>query len=253
LIELLVVIAVIAILAAMLLPALAKAKARGQSISCINNLRQLQTAWLVYVQDNEDAMPPDVALADGAMQRSKLGSWVVGNTMTDTTVSNLQAGVLYNYVRNPNVYRCPADRSAVNGFPGLQRTRSYSLNVWLNGDMRFKYPDFWPGDWPYIKWKGSQVVNPAQVFGFLEEHEQSIDDGAMEVDNPLDGAPSTDNWFDLPADRHNQGCAVSFADGHAMVWRLKYPKGFSTHLQPAANDMDLRDLRQLEEWTPQNR
>src|SRR5207245_413478 len=58
LIELLVVIAIIAILAAMVLPVLAKAKARGQSISCLNNLEQLQKAWFMYIQDNNDALPP---------------------------------------------------------------------------------------------------------------------------------------------------------------------------------------------------
>ncbi len=187
------------------------------------------------------------------MQSSSIGSWVVGNTRTDITPSNLQAGVLYGYIKNPKVYRCPADKSAVDGIPGLERTRTYSLDVWLNGDLRFKYPDFKPGDWPFIKWKGSQVLNPSEVFGFLEEHEQSIDDGIMELDNPLDGAPYADSWFDLPSDRHRQSCAVSFTDGHALRWHLKSPKRFSAHLQPADNAADLADLRQLESWTPQNR
>jgi prepilin-type processing-associated H-X9-DG protein len=253
LIELLVVIAIIAILAAMLLPALTRAKAKGQAVSCLSNLKQLQTAWLMYLPENADAMPPDVSQQDGPMQRSAPGSWVVGNTVTDTATSNLQTGVLFNYVGNPGVYRCPADHSTVKAFPVLQRTRSYSLSVWLNGDLRFKYPDFKPGDWPYLKWKGGQLLNPVQVFAFMEEHDQSIDDGAMEAANPLDGQPVADEWFDLPSDRHSQGCAVSFADGHAARWSLKFPKRFIAHLQLYANSADLKDLRQLEAWTPQNR
>src|ERR1043165_2240370 len=59
--ELLVVIAVFAILGAMLMPALAKAKSKGQSISCLSNLKQLQCGWLMYAHDNNDAMPPNIS------------------------------------------------------------------------------------------------------------------------------------------------------------------------------------------------
>ena len=78
LIVLLVVIAIIAILAAILLPALSKAKATGQSTSCFSNLRQLQLGYLMYVNDNNDCLPPNQARTVALGNVANLpGSWVV--------------------------------------------------------------------------------------------------------------------------------------------------------------------------------
>jgi prepilin-type N-terminal cleavage/methylation domain-containing protein len=79
LIELLVVIAVIAILAGMLLAALSKAKAKGQSSVCLNNLHQLQLGWLMYAQSNDDSMPPNILADDAPGYKANQGSWVGGN------------------------------------------------------------------------------------------------------------------------------------------------------------------------------
>jgi prepilin-type N-terminal cleavage/methylation domain-containing protein len=135
LIELLVVIAIVAILAAMLLPALAKAKSRGQSISCTCNLRQLQYAWLMYVHDNNEVMPPNINRNLSTPNPQALpGSWVVGNAQLDVTTSNVQSGVLFKYLGSVGVFHCPSDKSTVTGHPELLRTRSYSLNAWMNSD-----------------------------------------------------------------------------------------------------------------------
>ena len=264
LIELLVVIAIIAILAALLLPALSRAKARAQSVSCENNLKQLQTAWLMYAHDHDDALPLNISRNVGGVQRAMPGSWVVGNAKVDSTTTNIQAGSLFVYANAPGVYRCPADKSTVTGHPALLRTRSYSLNSWINLDMRGSdvtgdadqttYPGL-----SKTRLLGIRSPSPSATFVFIDEHEQSIDDGMMLVGSRL--APGyewvPDIWYKLPSDRHNQVCSLSFADGHVEPWKWKWPKNFAgQHGQPVATrardpqQYDLQDLRRLQGCLP---
>ena len=265
LIELLVVIAIIAILASLLLPALAKAKAKAQSVACMNNLRQLQLAWTMYVHDNNDALPPNISRSngpDGSFRQNVSNSWVLGNAQRDSTTTNIQGGVLFRYVGAPGVYRCPSDKSTVMDHPGLLRTRSYSINFWLNCDIdpseSYQYPAN-PTNEPADKTKFSQLIDPpaSQIFGFMDEHEQSIDDGEIVVGNPVNHVQ--DIWYELPADRHSQGCNISFIDGRVEHWRWKYPKKFrpphGQTVPPPSQDpqrYDLQDLHRLQACVPHN-
>src|SRR5437016_4051044 len=94
LIELLVVIAIIAILAAMLLPALARAKDKAQDISCRNNLHQLQLCWHLYVDDNNQALPPISIWPTLNGWESRAPSWAVGDAKHDVSTTNRQRGLL---------------------------------------------------------------------------------------------------------------------------------------------------------------
>ncbi len=260
LIELLVVIAIIAILAGMLLPALAKAKASGQSAACLGNLKQLQAGFLMYADDNQDRQPPEmaqgVALAD---VRNLPGSWVVGNARTDTNTANIQAGVIYSYVPGAGVYRCPADRATVGGNLGLLRTRSYSYSGWVRAPEDF-YEALNPSidiRSSYYSWGPYKVSQhcfppPSSVFVFIDEHEQSINAGMFIILQPgwVSGNPSSDSWLSLAADRHSQGCNLSFLDGHVEHWRWKAPKVYRGYNVPASSLGDTNDLRRLQEDVP---
>ena len=217
LVELLVVIAIIAILAALLLPALSAAKKRGLMVRCQNNLKQLQTGWLIYLNDNNDTMPPNVwDGVPGQNAGSAPGSWVVGNAL-ENTVTNIELGAQWHCNPTLGIYHCPADPSLA-GDNVTPRFRSYSLLNYLGADPEAISPDA-----SRDKQKGSQLKKTSAVLAFACEDADSINDGIFLVEP----APSG-QWRDLPATRHSRGDVFSFADGHVEYW-----KWTSSDLQPA--------------------
>ncbi|MBI2925854.1 MAG: type II secretion system protein [Verrucomicrobia bacterium] len=225
LIELLVVIAIIAILAGMLLPGLSKAKSKGQAIVCLNNLSQLQKAWLMYTDDNADMMPPTELDNGGPPHyRARPGSWVLGNAVVDVSPTNLQAGTLFPYLQAVGVFRCPSDRTLTIPRDGKRFpvNRSYTVNAALNakGGMIIPIP---PRPFVHVE-KLSSVASPSRVWVFTESTPFTDMPGdpvlAFFIAQPL----PHQLWGDMPTDRHSQGCNLSFADGHAQFHRWKAPK-----------------------------
>ena len=254
LIELLVVIAIIAVLAGLLLPALSRAKSKAQSTACVSNLKQLLLGWIVYADDNDDRLAGSISVG----RVNQPGSWVLGNTRQDLYVTNLQAGVLFPYARAVGTYRCPADRSTVLGNPSLPRTRSYTLNGWMNSSQHddgvAQNFTVLQSDYPAMPRKMSQIMrpSPAGTFVFIDEQENSIDDGLWDCD-PSDlvapGVPvlqpgASPQWLDLPADRHDQGASVAFAEGHVEHHKWRWSKQHWQYGVSRApdNSQDLQDL-----------
>jgi prepilin-type N-terminal cleavage/methylation domain-containing protein len=195
LIELLVVIAIIAILAGLLLPALARAKAKGQAIMCLNNLKQLQVCWLMYPDDNGGLLPPQNTGRDKFGVFGLPGSWVLGSISNELTSSNIEHGVLFPYNHSIAIYHCPADKSTMPQDKNLLRTRSYSLDWYLGVDPT-AHPD------PSIKLRYSEIGRPAPspgpslVYAFIDEDDRTINDGTFFSPR------SWGDWHDLPAVRH---------------------------------------------------
>jgi prepilin-type N-terminal cleavage/methylation domain-containing protein/prepilin-type processing-associated H-X9-DG protein len=231
LIELLVVVAVMAILAALLLPALASAKEEARSLNCRSNLKQLQLCWEMYGDDNGGVLCPNnwIQTIDTTATFTEY-SWCLGNARMDTTTSNIQTGLLYPYDSSPGIYHCPSDMSTIvdaNGNSLAQaRARSYNMSQSVNGLGLMPDPNNM-GDWPVdvlqpCFMKFSQITNPtpSQLFVFLDENEGTLVDDQFGYPMPNFGYGS---WWDMPSNRHGQGASFSFADGHAEHWRWAVP------------------------------
>ena len=219
LIELLVVIAIIAILAAMLLPALNKAKTKALGINCMNNLRQLTLAWILYGGDNLERLPPNNnmnAAPKGTGWVDGIMSYTFNTDNTNTTL--LMESRLGPYTKSVAIYKCPADRSTMF-FAGAHRprVRSVSMNSYVGGLGQSQ--GGWNSEAYLIFSKSTDFRNPSATFVMLEEREDSIDDALFAVNMTAVGASA--NFQNMPASYHNRACGFSFADGHSEIHRWR--------------------------------
>jgi len=218
LIELLVVIAVLAILMALLMPALKIAREQARGINCLANQRSLAQAYIMYADENNGSICGGWAQADatggvppwvrppGNISAGGTYSQVSGAVTLEQRYNGLRAGALYPYLKEFDVYHCPGDNRKNLGTSlgsGLEFRifRSYSLSDYM---------------------RGTAVTDPKKLFTFKDQANKML--FVEEIYDGSAGNFNHDGWSYIPYDGslwdplgnfHSDACTFSFMDGHA--------------------------------------
>ncbi len=256
LIELLVVVAVLGILAALLLPALGRAKLKAQRTGCLANLQQLSLGCKMYADDSGGKLVSSWPLGANG-DPVNFASWCPGWGSTApqdlnygpapeyscTNVYALQHGAIWPYVKSTAVYRCPTDQRTVEG----QRVvRSFSMNAWMNGksfgdpsgtSSTYATPEK-DDELTYVLFrKESQLTQPSALWCLVDEDETTINDSLFMVD-----MGARNGIWDLPSNRHGNAYELNFYDGHAETVRMLAPPA---DWLGSASDPDWLKLKQV--------
>jgi len=210
LVELLVVIGIIALLIAILMPALSRAREQTQRVSCLSNLRQLGTAMMMYVQDNKGRFP---AAGVGVMDEDWI-YWHAGRNRDEAPLVRYHGGKFIE-----KLYRCPSDviENRRTMTPGLDFSYTINWNIaWYPG--RGLPPEIYPP-------KVTTIVNPSNKILFIDESWETIDDACWAPENWFG---DTQNMLSIRHDKQAEKAKnispdevlragrgnVAFADGH---------------------------------------
>jgi len=251
LIELLVVIASIALLAALLLPTLAQAKAHANRIQCIDHQRQLALTWALYAGDNNDGLVPNGAPDPGYSTRK---FWVDGIFFypADNTNVNLLLDPRYSlfgpYLKTAKVYLCPADTEQIRIYgQSYPKLRSYSMNCFVGwtGTPDSRLASDLNACMVFRRHAEVASLRPAGLFLITDVNPKSIC-------WPFFGVyMGQDAFFNFPGAHHNRGAVLSFADGHAERHRWTDPRtvaavsaDYHRHADGSSRNADLNWLRE---------
>ncbi len=246
LIELLVVVAIIAILASLLLPALAKAKMQAHRVKCLNNAKQLTLSGTLYAGDQEDRLALNGAQEGAGRETLWVGGGYHNFSPAFTNPMYLvdpRYATFAAYLSDKAPYKCPSDRTTAISARGrpVPQLRSYAMNLYVggNGSMQGRLST------RHLAFrKTTDLLSPSMTFLFMDLTPQSLCTPAFIL--PMTG--QTERWFHLPATHHNNGGIVSFTDGHIEAHRWFDPRTIRSttvgqrigHDIAAANSRDLR-------------
>jgi len=229
LVELVVIVAAVGVLGLLLAPALASARSDSRAVLCANNLRQVTMAWNMYVDQGGGLFPPNLTSDSGFRAKSWVDGVLDYNGSIDDTNTYCLTGsnaCLSRYIKDPAVYKCPADQSCQYGSQGLPRNRSISMNGAIGPNDQGTTTD--QGLWlpaslykVYIKMADVIQPSPANLWLLTEEHPNSINDGSFAVEMPT--SPNVGGWIDWPAKYHEKSCNFAFVDGHVVLHKWVTP------------------------------
>jgi len=256
LIELLVVIAIIAILMAILMPALNRVKEQGKRTVCLNNLKQLALTWIMYADENDDRIvngeadngndgvastPPITSTHHHRGEQYWTGDdigdfWQGINLDQRVQEMAIRAGALFPYCKDERLYRCPTGMrgemrtyTITDAMNGLRREGTYTGNVGARNGRTVLW----------VKRRTEiSVPGPARRIVFLDEGRITPDSYATHYVN--------ERWWDPPFVRHGDGTNVSFADGHADYWKFMGMKTLETGKLAAVPGRNANDLHQMQ-------
>jgi len=222
--ELLVVLLIVSTLAALLVPALVKARQKTHGLACMNNSRQLALAWLMYADDHGGRLVEN-RHGNDARNGANPNNWVSGwmdwgpgsdNTNTLLLTDPAYAKLALYAARSAKLYKCPADSFQARLNPG-PRARSVSMNAALGNGNKQNFANWSPPFFFAIRLADLTKPQPADTWVFVDEHPDSINDGCFFL-NPLETGAGA-SWKDLPASYHHGAAGFAFADGHAEIKR----------------------------------
>jgi len=234
----------------MLLPALAKAKQKALAIQCLNNMKEMQLCYHMYVQDNNDRLPLNFT----STALTTPGNWIQGQCnqsdasggSADVADYNIKTSALYPYNNQDKIYVCPSVTRLIGPVSGAQvlaakavgvnltinsmvpQVRSCSIDYSMGGNSAQSASGPWTITYGGITWTSYQKITSitathiSDKMVFAQEAESTLSDGCFANYPYVSGSPEN-SWFNMPANRHNNGENFSFADGHVEYWKWHDP------------------------------